>query len=344
MKTFVWVLIVTAIVVIFFNLFSLEIDRGERQELREEVEVVGEHSIEFSEPRSVRLLHMGDTMLDRGVKATITQGVDPFGFVKDFISEGNYDLAIANLEGPFTHNIDCQVKPYSFRFEPEYVSFLKDANINAVALSNNHSLDCYRAGLDDTKKILTEAEIEYFGGFEEGGGQILYKDFDDIRISFLSFDDTMKIQSHDEMSSAVKKAGSLSDFVLVHIHWGEEYFADPVESQRSLAKRLVDAGVDLIVGHHPHVIEPVEVIDGVPVFYSLGNFVFDQLTKETKTGFMLETEVVTAEGKIGATLHPYFITSNQPSLLGGEEKLNVCQEVVRYLGESDDPCNLLFTK
>lgn len=327
MKTFAWILFFLSLLTLGFVLSTFEkrdeLENGVAKEALQ-VEVLSEK--ETSEP--VRFLHFGDLMLDRGVKKTIERGADPFEFIKDLIHSRQFDLVIANLEGPFTSNTDCQIKPYSFRFEPEYVSFLQNAGITAVTLSNNHIFDCFRAGLNDTKEILSVADIDFFGGLEEGGGTVLFKDFQGTRIAFLGFDDTLKIQSSDEMKNAIKSAAIESDLVIVNIHWGEEYRRAATEAQRDLAHEFATSGASLIVGHHPHVIEPFEVVAGIPTFYSLGNFVFDQETLETQTGFAVETTFLIDKKTLEINLHPYQIIRNQPTLLEGEERKEICAQVL----------------
>lgn len=317
--------LVLGIVVFGFNAGPKndKLDYADEKETFEEVEVV----------LPIRSLHFGDLMLDRGVQSTILRGVNPFEFIADFINEKNFDLVTANLEGPFAHPMECQDKPYSFRFEPEYVTYLQTAGITAVSLSNNHTLDCFSVGLRESKEILTSAGIEFFGGFSQNPEEILYKNFGDTRYALLGFDDTMKAQTLEEMVSLVRTAASQSEIVLVNIHWGEEYFSNPTDRQHQVASALSEAGAHIIIGHHPHVVEPVSVERDALVFYSLGNFVFDQLTLETQTGYGVEISLDPKERSALVELHPYLIVRNQPTLLDGEEKLAVCESVLQGLGE-----------
>lgn len=323
MKIITPLLLVLSLLALVFVLINYDNEEQDPGALEVEVMSPAEES-----PLIVRALFFGDLMLDRGVESTIARGVNPFEFVTDFIRGGEFDLVVANLEGPFAEEMECQNKPYSFRFEPEYVSFLQSAGINAVSLSNNHTLDCFSFGLSETRRILSEASIDFFGGFTGEGGDVLYRDFEGNKVALLGFDDTMKIQSVETMRSAVEEASLRAEKVIVNIHWGEEYFREPTTRQREIASTLTLAGADIIIGHHPHVVEPAEALQGALVFYSLGNFVFDQLTRETQTGYAVEIDLNLDTSNTEIEIHPYLIIGNQPTFLEGSERLSVCGEVL----------------
>lgn len=331
-----------AITVFFFlTLFAVFCLRGlpYKESFREPVD---QEEVVESTPELkpiVKTLHFGDVMLDRGVKSTIARGADPFEFVSEFIHTGNYDLVTANLEGPFASPMECQDKPYSFRFEPEYISFLQNAKISDVSLANNHSLDCYQTGLSETKDILNTAKIGSFGGFSYDLAEILYKDIGGVSVALLGFDDTMRALDLERVHSLVLEARSRSDLVIVNIHWGEEYFDEPTKRQREVATFLAENGVDAIIGHHPHVVEGAEWIGRMPVFYSLGNFVFDQLTLETQTGYAVELSFDLNEQSVTGRIHPYRIIRNQPTFLEGEVAGGICEKVLGSRSEKNDQCS-----
>jgi len=294
----------------------------------------------------MKTLHFGDVMLDRGIGRSIEKGVNPFQNVQDFIRNGEFDAVIINLEGPFTNSTDCQIKPYSFRFNPAYVSFLVSTGITAANVANNHSNDCYSKGIVDTREILEQNGIHAFGN---DASSLLAKDsvwyMDTFNTAFLGFDETLGLQSTEAMAGQIEEATSSGRHAIVDIHWGDEYKPYPNATQREIARLFASKGARLIIGHHPHVIEPAEIIGKTVVFYSLGNFVFDQDTKETQTGYAVE-EYFTRGGQADAvpervyTLHPYRINGHTPTFLEGEEKNDVCREVTQdLLTPRNQPCS-----
>ncbi|MDZ7726479.1 MAG: CapA family protein [Candidatus Campbellbacteria bacterium] len=280
----------------------------------------------------IKTIHFGDLMLDRGVEASIKSGVDPFENVKDTIRMGAFDVVAVNLEGPFTDSQECQEKPYTFRFEPEYVSLLKSAGITAVSISNNHTLDCYEEGEKDTKRILSENGIDDFGGFNPKP-TVHYQEINDRTVAFLGFDTTMNSHSEEMMIKEVAEASSVADVVVVYMHWGNEYETEPNQNQTTLARALVASGADLIIGHHPHVLQPAEIIEDSVVFYSLGNFIFDQILEENRTG--AGVEVVFKEEATDFRVYPFLISGNQPSFYEGENRTALCD---RVLGDISGTC------
>lgn len=298
--------------------------------------------------KSVTSLHYGDLMLGRGVGRSIEKGVDPFSNIKNFINEGEYDLVVANLEGPFTESLECQIKPYSFRFEPEHVRLITSAGINALSLANNHSNDCFRRGIEDTRRILEESGISAFGDDSSSIGmeRAVWTDVS-TETTLLGFDMTLGLQSAHDIGKRVEETHQEGLRTVVHIHWGNEYEPLPNNAQRETARLLVEKGADLIIGHHPHVIEPVEIVQGTAVFYSLGNFVFDQDTVETQTGYAVEEQVLlSGEGESlreRYVIHPYRILSHVPTLLEGGERTRVCERVLSLIDEKllDSECSFV---
>lgn len=332
----------------FFLYILVEIERCcEEPRGAQEESLSPEESTEAGVPLETRVLHFGDLMLGRGVGRSIERGINPLKNIETFIRSGSYDAVIANLEGPFTRTLDCQVKPYSFRFEPETVTLLSRAGITAVTLANNHSNDCYEEGIEESQDILHTANIASFGDHAHSlpDGSHWYSE--KLGVTFFGFDTTLGLQTAEEMGLRVSDGEHGGSRLVAHIHWGDEYEPYPNSSQRSLATLLANEGVSLIIGHHPHVIEPAEIINDTVVFYSLGNFVFDQDTIETQTGYAVEEHLIREEG--GEILmqeyvvHPYRIVGHVPTLLWGEERQRVCERVLSTIEVSgDDACSFLI--
>lgn len=293
-----------------------------------------------------RMLHFGDLMFARGVARSIENGVDPLFKIKGFIHDNHFDVVALNLEGPFTDFSECQKKPYSFRFEPKYIKLITDAGIDAFNLANNHSNDCYTQGIKDTKQIAESVGIATFGddAISVGKPDTFWRP-EGLDTVFLGFDATLGLQSVDSMVDQLKRAREMGDDrAVVYIHWGTEYEPLPNNTQKNAARILSKSGADLIIGHHPHVIEPAEIIGDTVVFYSLGNFVFDQDTVTTQTGYAVE-EYAKINTETHATLerrytvHPYRILGHTPTLLDGQDRERVCKTVLSSIETSEgDSC------
>jgi len=284
-----------------------------------EVEVIPEKKDD-----GVTMLFVGDTMLGRQVGSHIKQGIDPFLYVRETMM--NYDLVVANLEGPISEPMLCQKKAYSFRFATTTAKMLSDNNIGLVNLANNHSFDCYTKGLINTRQNLTKANVEYFGGGELADSYII-KEIKGKKIAFVGIDlsiGEIPIKSFYPLISRLDKE---NDSVVVSIHWGNEYELNYSNNQKVIGHNLVDKGADLIIGHHPHVIQPLEIYNNKPIFYSLGNFVFDQFEEETVKGFAAE---IFWDGEVtDLKILPYRIKTSQPSFLEEEEKEKFCRKFLQ---------------
>jgi poly-gamma-glutamate capsule biosynthesis protein CapA/YwtB (metallophosphatase superfamily) len=235
-------------------------------------------------PHPLTLVFAGDVMLGRDV-ATVLDGDWPAALsaVRPWLAGA--DLAFANLESPLT-DAPFAGGRFDLRAPPQAATALTAVGFDLISLANNHALDGGERGLAQTVATLEEAGIVAL--VDSGLGiraEPLHpriSEFPDIRIAFLAFCDTGQPLDAD----AVSRAAAQADLLVVSVHWGTEYY--PVTArQRSLARQLVAAGADLVVGHGPHVLQPVERVDGALVAYSLGNFLFDQPFPDTRQGAIL---------------------------------------------------------
>jgi poly-gamma-glutamate synthesis protein (capsule biosynthesis protein) len=239
------------------------------------------------------------------------------------------DLSLLNLEGPISAteiDDDWQSGSLVFNFPPETPSVLKYLNINSVSLANNHTNNAGNLGFTNTKKVLDEAGINYFGkpsGYDESS--VLRID-GEIPISIIGI---MAIDNFDNQPllakiSAEKSAGRK---VIIFPHWGVEYAPKHSISQERLAQSWISAGADLVVGSHPHVTQDFEIIEGKPVIYSLGNFVFDQFfSQETQEGLVIAGTIT--DSKITLSFLPTREKSVRPEFIRGEEKINKIKTVL----------------
>ena len=248
--------------------------------------------------------------------------------VKDVFEKD--DLTIANLEGPLITSQDYAEKTFVFQGKPEYVEILTDGNIEAVTLANNHSKDHFEQGMTDTKAILDEKGIRHFG-YDES----CMIDVKGIQVGFLGYSFPYELTA--EMKKAISDLKAQCDIVVVYYHWGIERDKAPMESQRSLAKQTIDAGVDLIIGSHPHVLQGIETYKGKKIVYSLGNFCFggnknpsDKDTMIYQHTFSFENnELVQEEHEIIPCMISSVSSRNnyQPTIVEGDDASRVLEKV-----------------
>ncbi len=271
--------------------------------LEEEKEIITEE--EETKLEEISLLFFGDLMLDRYVRELISRhGVSYlFSKLEEESFTDNYDYVFANLEGAVTNNGNHYPPEliYDFAFEPETVLALKDYNFNIFSLANNHLADQGQRGINETYQNLNDLGFYHFGcrdgylspSYSDDNSLVLNEDNCSMiitetkgrRIAWLGFSIVYQAIDEDKIVEMIKTAKDISDFVIVSPHWGIEYQTIASDSQRNLARKLIDSGADLIIGHHPHVIQDYEKYQDSYIFYSLGNFIFDQyFSKETQVG------------------------------------------------------------
>jgi hypothetical protein len=274
------------------------------------------------------LLVVGDLMLGRGVLAE----PEPFADVAGWLRLA--DLVVGNLEGVIV-DLDTSSAPpgYDLRMPPTAASQLGAAGFDLLGLANNHSLDLGAAGLEETVAHLTAAGLQVVGAGPDPEAalapEIRVVNNKTIKIFNLNSIPSVAGQGDpaaagwaqakwdpEKAVAAVAAARSQADAVIVFIHWGYEYqlYADP--AQRRIAEALFDAGADLIVGHHPHVVQETAVQSGRFVAYSLGNFVFDQGAGETGQGLALRA-VFDEQGLLGVQALPVW-AGPRPRLMSPE--------------------------
>lgn len=230
------------------------------------------------EPLPVTILFVGDIMLDRGVRNAINrEGVNyPFEAVRELLVSP--DLSIGNLEGVFTDNPSIAVvnnKILRFTFDPSLVSMLKDFGFDGFSLANNHALDFGREGFENTRRLLSDNGMFSFGSPINDGVLSAKHSVREEKVCFVGYH-SLFYPDTTLVLNEIKNLISECDFLVTVAHWGEEYQDEENEAQREVARSFIDAGADLVIGHHPHVVQPVEIYKDKAIFYSLGNFLFDQ--------------------------------------------------------------------
>ena len=248
-------------------------------------------------------------MLDRGVLYYAEKHNDPafpFRKIKSYLNES--DLLFGNLESMVSDKGFDQGGPYSFRAPPKMMEGLLLADFDIMSIANNHSFDWTVEALIDTKERLKEEDIvPVGGGLDAYSPQIIEVDGNSIAFiahtavgapGWAATETTPGVAwySQEKLRKAVGEIEDEVDTIIFSIHYGVEYQTDPNQNQIDISKNAIDIGVDLVIGHHPHVIQPVEEYENGLIAYSLGNFVFDQsFSEETMEGLLLEVKLKDGE-------------------------------------------------
>ena len=241
------------------------------------------------EHRTVSLAFAGDVMLGRGVgTAHASDGWAP-ALRQLAPYAASADLAFANLESPLSHS-PLLHPGLDLRASPEAADALSASGFSLVSLANNHTLDAGAEGLAETRRALTSAGLLSVGPDSEP----LHLLRNGLRLTWIALDDTTDPLDLSQVRAAVAAAHANSNLIVVSVHWGSEWDVAASPRQRLVAGTLASAGADIVVGHHPHVLQPIEWIWGAGrgrptlVAYSLGNTLFDQASPPaTRQGALL---------------------------------------------------------
>lgn len=263
-------------------------------------------------PKEIKIVAAGDIMLDRGVEYMVKKygGGDycwPFLKIADYFKKA--DISFANLESPISDKGRRLGSIYSFRAKLKAITGLVCAGLDVVSLANNHALDYGREALLQTMDLLKQKGIAYSGAGKNSreAFSVSVRRVKGTKIGFLAYTnlgsclwratpDTAGLAWIDRrvfknIIDYIKKIkqNRVADILVVSLHAGKEYSPEPTSFQVDFAHSCIDAGADLIIGHHPHVVQKVEKYKGGWIAYSLGNFIFDQsFSEETMKGLVLE--------------------------------------------------------
>lgn len=252
---------------------------------------------------TVTVMIGGDIQLDRYIRQVSDRNGPDFVFscIDDTLASA--DAVVANLEGPITDNPSVSVGTdvdeldnYRFTFPPDSAERLFKHHIGIVGLGNNHTLNYGYDGVRSTIRYLDDAGVSYFG--DPFDYRVASSSIGGVPLAFISYNEF----SDEGAQASAKRAlvqivqARADSFVpVVFAHWGEEY-ADASPQMHDLAHAFVDAGAQFVVGSHPHVIEEHEWYKGVPIYYSLGNFIFDQYWSDTVTHGLLLSATFSKDG------------------------------------------------
>lgn len=291
-----------------------DIEERARKEVAEEIK-------KKPEIKKVKLKAFGDIMAHMAqIQYAYNKGggeydfSDQFTYLKDFVKDS--DISIGNYET--TTNPDLPVAGFPrFNVPAGYLKNLKETGFDIVSTANNHSMDTELDGVFSTMEAAKEAGLDYVGSFKDKSDRILFKEVKGIKLAFLAYtygcngrenlivpreevENLCYLSDEDQIKKDIGRAKAQgADFVIVYPHWGIEYQSMPNEAQISLGRKMIDWGADLVIGNHPHVVEPVEIYqaeDGRKglIAYALGNFISYQNyenNKDIRTEHSLSLEI-----------------------------------------------------
>ena len=271
--------------------------------------------------KPLRVLFTGDIMLDRNVAKW--GEADPAAlFASSSHLFAGVDLVVVNLEGTITQEESIARKNSSilrFTFKPDFVrTALAPLRISAASLANNHALDFGGEGYDETRQRLAELNIAPFGHPLNASGTLsTVLSAQDKRVCLVGY--------HSLFSAAV--SGVVAEIerlrsdcyrIAVVAHWGDEY-VERTAAQQEQGRAFIDAGADVVVGAHPHVVQSMEVYRGKAIFYSLGNFMFDQeFSSATQNGLVVEARFY--PHKVTYVLVPTQVVGGRSFVAQGEDR------------------------
>lgn len=296
------------------------------------------------------LSFVGDMMFDKSVAGFIKSKGEDYvfeGYEKQFKSS---DIVFGNLETALSgRGQPIKEKEYTFRSSPKLTPHLKKHNFTALSIANNHVLDYGPTAFTDTMQLLKENGISYGGGGynkqEASNGVVVEKK--GVKIGFIAFTRVTPsvdwyagakkpgiigaYKAHEaEVLEAVKNLNEKCDLLVVSLHWGKEGSIVVRKEETELAHKLVDSGADVIVGHHPHVVQGMEMYNDRPIFYSLGNFFFTTSYSEICNKTIMATVRYDSKGVLrSVNAVPGTIRSGRPFPMEEAEK----QKFIEYLNK-----------
>jgi poly-gamma-glutamate capsule biosynthesis protein CapA/YwtB (metallophosphatase superfamily) len=279
-------------------------------------------------------LFVGDIMLDRNVaRSAEAEGAESlFAGVKELFVQT--DLRVGNLEGTITTNPSIarqDNKILRFTFDPGLASStLVPLGFDALSLANNHSLDFAESGYRSTRAYLEAFGTRPFGhSLNTAGDLSTVIEAKGKRLCLVGYH-ALFAPAIATVVAEIKNLRSSCSWVVVFAHWGEEYETHSSAAQQEAAHAFVDAGANLVIGAHPHVVQEVEIYQGRAIFYSLGNFMFDQnFSWETTHG--LAVMVTFADGETAFSLIPTTIKDQKAAIAEGPER----QKTLDLVGIAD---------
>lgn len=300
----------------------------------------------------------GDVMFGRKMPAVLDSGESPFRFVENVTK--NADVLLVNFENPVTTSSHAVKGDVPLKANPKYTYLLANANDKVVASqANNHALDYGEAGMNESIKNLKDAGIYVMGAGNDVSQATAPVSIDcgDRKVTILNYMDADNFQEYrGVMDPATANSSGYSAYdselaqkqvqeahdngssiVIAYLHYGNEYSRSPNENQKKISHELINDGADIVIGSHTHVTQGVEMYNGKPIFYNLGNFMFDQSNPATHTSYFLNLAL--HEDNCTVTLYPTYLSNYLPHFMdaeSGKSLINVLNPHCDELKVNDD--------
>ncbi len=296
------------------------------------------------------LVAVGDIMLDGRSRKFINEfGTQyPFESVRPLLSRA--PIGLANLEGPIAREAEKQERTHTYRVKPKMTKAMLSAGINVVTLANNHLLDCGREGVLETLQALSQAGVAAIGAGvnKQAAHAPAILSAGSLRVGLLGYYWNRRTSARgsapgsamdppEDLAADISALKGKVDRIVATFHWGVPYEREPSEADRAKARFAVDCGADIVIGHHPHVVQPFEIYRGRPIFYSVGNFTFGS---GNSRGESLLLGVRFEEHRTVVQVYPVYVKNRdprvnyQPKVLRGGGAARVLGRLVQMSGDN----------
>lgn len=301
---------------------------------------------EIPQPSITTLIAVGDIMPGRTVETKILKYDDwsyPFKETYQITSTG--DIVFGNLESPLTEGVPTPAGEMIFRTDPKIIEGLKFGGFNVLSIANNHIKNQNTDGIINTIKVLDEANVKHTGAGENitQAKQPVILEVNDLKFGVLAYLESSLVPNSygagennsgspfmdiTGLKEDINKLKEEADIIIISMHAGTEYTDKPNQKQIDFAHTAIDVGANLVIGHHPHVVQPIEHYKDGLILYSLGNFIFDQMwSEETREGVVAkitfyDTEIEELE-LIPIKIYDY----SQPRVLSDKDSKQILQRM-----------------
>ena len=308
--------------------------------------------VDVEDKENVSMAVTGDVMFARKMPNVLSMDSSPFEGVSDVVS--NVDLLLVNFENAATSSGNAVKGDVPLSCSPSYVPLLKANNLTIASLANNHAFDYGIDGMHDTLDNLKSADITPIGAgdTEDEAHAAVVKDVNGRKITILNYMDSNNFAEYSQevmpMANGSNPGYSAydsedaqkqiaenndSDLIVAYMHFGNEYSNSPNEDQIKIAHELIDYGADVILGAHPHVTQGIEMYNGKPIFYSLGNFIFDQSNEATHSAYFVKIDLVGNTGE--CTVYPIYISNYLPKYMSSDDGSSLLSNLSPKCGEME---------
>lgn len=348
-----WVFMIAITLLLSFGFIEIDDYGPEEMQPTEKNEVVNipitEEPVEIPEKITISLV--GDMMFDGSVGWVANSKGEDYLFegYTEYFKES--DIVFGNLETAISHRgKPMEDKEYTFRSSPRIAAALKRHNFTAVSIANNHVLDYGYEAFDDTLKNLRDNGILYAGGGEnkEEAQKGVFIEKNGIKVGFIAFSRVVPVvdwyagskkpgiigayKVHEaEVLELLEQLKTQCDVLVVSVHWGKEHVLEAREQEIEAARKMIDAGADIIMGHHPHVVQGIEMYNGKPIFYSLGNFIFSTSRSNISNKTIMAKVVVNSKREVESVqVVPGIITGGRPLPMDEKQETEFKEHLDRY--------------